>query len=469
MKKRNYIVALIFMLALQVQAQEYIRGSFPGHAKQPVSLLVYNGFQRQQIAETTVDSLGNFRFAFPDNYWGVAFLQFNKAEGIELMITSPRGFKVSGTSMFEIDRLNCENNEATQTLYSYYKQQLSREKALMGWKFLDKVYREDAYLKRYNKADGINREIRLLEKEGTDFIQVLPENSNLKWYLPLVSFVRDMPVSLQREPERIPRHIDFFMHTDFSDERFYNSGLLPVLMENYFFMLENMGKPLDSVYVEMNKATDYLVKNLQAKRPAWLPDAGVFLFNLFERRSLFPAAEHLSLLMLQQNSVQLSNDLVNRFEGYRTMKKGNRAPDIDFTKAVAIQKEKKDDSLNRYLKGYDSLSGIGTKYKLVIFGQGGCSDCEMQMQKIKQMYPEIQAHKMEVVYVSLDSEKSGFEPVANEYPWVSYFDYDSWKSKPVTDYHVFATPTIYLLGEKLEILYKVVSPEHLEAILKVLE
>ena len=84
------------------------------------------------------------------------------------------------------------------------------------------------------------------------------------------------------------------------------------------------------------------------------------------------------------------------------------------------------------------------------------------------MYPELKVHNMEVVYVSLDTEKSDFEPVAAEYPWVSYFDYGGWSSKPVLDYHVFASPTIYLLGKNLEILYKVVSPEHLEAILKVL-
>lgn len=463
---KTYLLICLFILALQLHAQEYIRGNFPGHAQQPVSLLIYNGFQRQQIAETTVDSLGNFRFNYPNNYFGVAFLQFNKAEGIELMITSNKGFKVSGTSMFEIDRLSCENSETNQTLYTYYKQQISREKALMGWKFLKKVYSEDTYLKGTSKVEEINSEINALEKESTNFIKALPPGSNLQWYLPLVSFVRDIPVSVQREPERIPQHINFFMHTDFSDERFYNSGLLPVLMENYYFMLENMGQSLDSSYVEMNKSTDYLMTNLQTKRPEWLQDASLFLFNLFERRSLFPAAEHLSLFMLEQKTVQLSNDLRNRFEGYRTMKKGNPAPNIDFTKAVASQKEKQDDSLSKYLKGHTSLSDIGTKYKLVIFGQGSCPDCHAQLQKIKQMYAELQSHDVEVVYVSLDTDKASFESVATEYPWVSYFDYSGWSSKPVIEYHVFASPTMYLLGEKREILYKIVSPEHLEAVVR---
>ncbi len=467
MKRNISALICLFVLVLQVQAQ--VSGHFSGHAKQPVSLSLYQGFQRQQVSEATIDSLGNFSLAFPADYTGVAFLQFNKAEGIELMINKLPRFMVSGTSMFDINSLSCENNPTTNALYTYYKQQIAREKALAGWKYLEKAYSEDPYLKKYNKAAVFSAEIHALENESTAFIQSQPEGSYLRWYLPIVSFVRDIPVSVQRYPERIPEHIRTFFHTDFADARFYNSGLFPVLMENYFFMLENSGQSLDSAYVKMNASTDYLVKNLQTKRPDWLPDASSFLFNLFERRSLFPAAEHLSTLMLEQKTVQLTNDLRNRFEGYRTMKKGNRAPDIDFAKAIAAQKAKKDEALNKYLKAYSSLSGMKFKYKLVIFGQGNCPDCTSQLQKIKQMYPSLQSHDVEVLYVSLDSEKASFEPVAAEYPWASYFDYGGWSSKPALDYHVFASPTMYLLGENLEILYKIVSPEHLEAVIRTME
>ena len=467
MQKRYFLMVLVFMLALHLQAQ--VSGCFPDLAGQAVSLSTYAGFQRTQVAATTVDSHGSFSLACPENYRGVAFLQFNNANGIEVIINGGSKLTVNGSSIQNVDSLVCTDNVETNTLYTYYKQQMAREQVLYGWKYLQKIYRDVPYFQKYKKTDLLNQEIGLLEKERTDFIKAQGADNYLAWYLPLVSMVRDIPMSVQHYPERIPEHQKIFMHTDFSDSRFYTSGLLPALMENYFFMLENAGPSPDSVYVHMNKATDYLIRNLQDKKPERLQETGLFLFNLFEKRSLFPAAEHVSLLMLAQTEVTLDSNTRNRFEGYRIMKKGNTASDINFAKAIAIQNEKKDESLNRYLKGYASLSGISVKYKLVIFGQGGCPDCHAQMQKIKQMYPEIQAHQMEVVYVSLDVSKADFEPVATEYPWVSYFDYGGWNSKPVSDYHVFASPTIYLLGEKLEILYKVVSPEHLGAILKVLE
>lgn len=469
MKRTYFIVFALLLAAVSLQAQQYINGSFPAHAKQGVTLSTYEGFQRRQVAETTSDSLGNFRIICPVGYRGVVFLQANKAEGIEVIVMQDNSFSLKGTSLMDIDHLTCTGNDATNLLYNYYKQQVAREKALAGWRYLEKVYAEDVYLKKYNKAGALAQEIGALEKENTDFIKAQPTGSYIGWYLPLIGFVRDIPVSIQRYPERIPGHIQQFMHTDFSDGWLYRSGLLPVLMENYYFMLENMGKPLDSIYVEMNKATDYIVANLQNKRPEWLQETSLFLFNLFEKRSLFPAAEHLSEVMLTQNGCVLDGKVSARFEGYRSMKRGNHAPNIDFAPALAKQKAKKDESLNKYLKGFKSLSAIPGKYKLVVFGYDECPECAAQIPQLKQMYPALQQHNMEVIYISMDTEKSKFEAVAADKPWVSYFDYAGWESRPVADYHVFASPTIFLLGEKLEILYKVVSPQHLEAILKMLK
>jgi thioredoxin-related protein len=173
--------------------------------------------------------------------------------------------------------------------------------------------------------------------------------------------------------------------------------------------------------------------------------------------------------MLTQNGCVLDSKVSARFEGYRTMKTGNRAPDIDFKQALAKQREKNDDSSGKYLKGYKSLSSIDSKYKLIVFGFNECPECMSQLPQLKQMYPVLQQHNMEVIYVSLDTEKSKFEAVAADKPWVSYFDYAGWEGRPVADYYVFASPTMYLLGEKEQILYKVVSPQHLEAILKMLK
>ena len=470
MKQVFFIVFIWIWAMVSLQGQVHISTTFPAHARQAVTLSVYEGFQLKQVAETTADSAGNFILTAPSGYRGVVLLQANKAAGIEVVVMQDNDFSLKGTILSDLEHLTCTGNDATATLYTYYKQQVACEKALAGWRYLAKVYADDAYLKKYKKTLLLAKEIAALEKERPAFIQALPAASYLRWYLPLISFVRDMPVAVQRNPEQIPQLKQQFMGLDFSDERLYRSGLLPVLTENYFFLLENSGGgSLDSVYVAMNRSTDYMLSTLQAKRPAWLQETSLFLFNMFEKRSLFTAAEHVSQVMLTQNSCVLDSKVSARFESYRAMKRGNRAPDIDFTLAVAVQKEKHDEMLSGYLKGYASLSAIPAKYKLVVFGFAECPECEVQIPQLKQMYPNLQQHGVEVVYVSLDTEKNKFEAVAADKPWVSYFDYAGWDSAPATAYHVFASPTMFLLGEKQEILYKVLNPQHLDAILNILK
>ncbi|GEM_PF-799568 len=471
-RKRGLKAALfiaVLLLTVQISAQPKINGCFKAYNNKKISLFIYKGFKKEQAATTTADSIGNFSFDYPKDYNGVGFLQIDKAGGIEVLLNKATTFTIKGTDIQNIDSLSCHNNSETNALYTYYSQQLAREKALSGWRYLKQVYQNVPYLQQQKQNKLIIKQIHLLENERDKYIKSQPSDSYLCWYLPLVSLVRDIPVSIMRYQERIPTHIDFFMHTDFSDRRFYHSGLMSVVMDKYYFMLENMGQPLDSIYIEMNHTSDHIVETLASKRPEWLEEVSIYLFKLFEKRSLFKAAEHLSVSMLKQTKVELSGNARNRFEGYHTMKKGNAAPDIDFSRAIALQKNKDNDRLQVFMKGYRSLSSINSKYKLVIFGESGCPDCEKQMRKIEGMYPQLLRKDVKVVYVSLDTSAKDFKAAAEKYPWISYFDYKGWDSKPVLDYHVFASPTIYLLGDNREILYKIVSPEHLGAVLKVLK
>ena len=468
MSKKIYVSIIVLLLSVYVQAQ-HLTGHFPVYAGQPVGLSVYNGFKSDAFAKDTVDSLGNFVLTYPADYRGVAFLQFGQSDGIEVLLNGETDFSLNGSSLQDLDSLQCKGNEPTRELYTFYKEQQARERALAGWKYLESTYRDVPYFQSSKKEKLLSREISQLEKEKEQFIRRQGNENYLAWYLPLVSLVRDIPMSVQHYRERIPEHISFFMHTDFCDDRFWHSGLFPVLLDKYFFMIENMGKPQDSMYVEMNRSTDYLIENIRSGKPEWLEEASLFLFKLFERRSLFAAAEHLSLSLLHMPGVPLSDDARNRFEGYRDMKKGNTAHDIDFIGTKALKTKTGTTISDQYLKGYNTLSEIDSKYKLVIFGEGGCLDCWRQVQKISFMYQDLQQYEIEVVYVSLDTDIADFEQVASNYPWLSYFDGKGWEGKLVQDYHVFASPTIYLLGDDLKILYKVVSPEHLEAIMKVLE
>ena len=68
-----------------------------------------------------------------------------------------------------------------------------------------------------------------------------------------------------------------------------------------------------------------------------------------------------------------------------------------------------------------------------------------------------------MVFVSLDEDEKIFKSFASVFPFISLCDYKKWESDIVKSYHVFATPTIYLLNDKREILLRPNSVSQLDS------
>ena len=79
------------------------------------------------------------------------------------------------------------------------------------------------------------------------------------------------------------------------------------------------------------------------------------------------------------------------------------------------------------------------------------------------LYEKWKKQSVEVVFVSLDEDEKIFENFVGVLPFISISDYLKWESPVVKSYHVFATPTIYLLDNKREILLCPNSVNQLDA------
>jgi hypothetical protein len=154
---------------------------------------------------------------------------------------------------------------------------------------------------------------------------------------------------------------------DYTDPRLYKSGILRDAIENHFWLIENSGRSLDSVFIEMNISIDHMISNLVSDGQKFNEITG-YLFKLLERRSLFTSSEYLALKVLNQVSCTIDNNLAAQPESYRAMKKGNIAPDIEF---------KGDEIAPGYEAGHTprKLSDVRSKYTVVVFGASWCPMC----------------------------------------------------------------------------------------------
>jgi len=293
---------------------------------------------------------------------------------------------------------------------------------------------------------AIVNEKQRIKTEDSLFFDGLPKNSYVSYYLPLRKLVSSVSTVAQYRTEDIPASIGAFRKIDYTDPRLQKSGLLADVIESHFWLIENSGRSLDSVYMEMNKSIYILVENLQLDEQK-LNEITEYLFKFLEKRSLFNASEYLAIKLLNEKSCTINNDFAAQLESYRAMKKGNIAPDFDFKKEVIAP----DYDASKQPK---KLSDLKSKYTVVVFGASWCPQCPQELSKISGLYKKWKEQSVEVVFISLDEDEKLFKSFASVFPFISICDYQKWESPIAQTYHVFATPTIYLLDNKREILLR---------------
>jgi thiol-disulfide isomerase/thioredoxin len=262
-----------------------------------------------------------------------------------------------------------------------------------------------------------------------------------------------MPITASKHIERVPDHEKEFNTMDFAGQNLIHSGLYKELLDGYFLLMESNGA-IENVYIHANASTNALLKSLE-KHPELKQEVAEYLFRLFEKRSLFQAAEHLALAMLNDQSCEMDSKHEALFEQYRKMARGKTADDIVFENAT---------------KPVAKMSDLKSKYKLVVFGASWCSKCQEEIPKLIP-YCEYWKTKydLEIVFISLDTEKEKFRTFVKDFPWLSSCELKGWESKVAIDYCIFGTPTMYLLDNNNTILVKPISEKQIQAWLEMIE
>lgn len=256
----------------------------------------------------------------------------------------------------------------------------------------------------------------------------------------------------QYRTEEIPETIEAFKQIDYTDERLYKSGLLKEVIESHVWLIENSGRSLDLVFVELNKSIDGMIENLSGDKQR-LNEIADFLFDLLESRSLFKSSEYLALSLLNRHGELLNTRLSKKLEIYRAMKIGNTAPDIIFTEATY----KPDD------RNASRLSELQSDYTLVVFAASWCEHCQEMVTELKSKYTGWRNQGVEVVLVSLDEMPDDFSRFVSGHPFISTTDYQKWDSPIVMGYHVNSIPAMVLLDSEREILLHINSIRQMDA------
>jgi thiol-disulfide isomerase/thioredoxin len=448
------IVVLLLTCAL-VYSQSTIIGSFPKLANRQVKLVGFDGFNTYKVDSVLANEQGVFNLSFGKQDYGMGYLSAADNKPF-FVILSGEAIKLKGEAFALPETVEILEETENQIFKQYAVEHPRREQALSAWEYLEKIYTHDSlFAANETPKQAIAIEKHRIKAEDSLFLAGLAPETYVSWYLPVRKLVNSVSVIAQYRTEEIPATISAFRNISYTDPRLYKSGLLRDVIESHFWLLENSGRSLDSVYIEMKISIDRMVENLLADEQK-LNEITEYLFKLLEKRSLFQASEYLAIKLLNEKSCTINNDFAAQLESYRAMKQGNTAPDFDF-KADCLAPGYPPAEIPK------KLSELKSKYTVVVFGASWCPQCPVELSQITSLYQKWKGQNIEVVFVSLDEDKKIFKSFAGIFPFISICDYQKWESPVVKSYHVFATPTIYLLNNKLEILLRPNSVNQLDS------
>jgi len=440
------IYILFFLICFLETTAQTITGNLSLLTNQSISLEGFNGLESYPISNAIIDEKGNFELIYSKADYGVGYLLSSDKKPLFVLL-SGENIELAGAALSYAESIKITKGKENQWFEQYAKEHPKRDQALSAWSYLEKMYAADTlFALQLTPQKSIAQEKKRIKDEDSTFLAELPKDSYVSWFLPMRKLVSSASTIAQYRPEEIPATIKAFRAIDYTDNRLYKSGLFKDAIESHFWLLENSGRSLDSVFIEMKVSVDTIMENL-IKEEKILNEVTDFLFDLLERHSLFQASEYLALKVLNEVSCTIDNDLAKQLETYRAMKKGNTAPEILF---------EGDNNTPGY--GANSvpkkLSDLKSKYTVVVFGASWCPKCTEELPKIVNLYQKWKAQGVDVVFVSLDEDKIAYKDFVKNFPFISTCDYQKWNSKIVKDYYVFGTPTMYLLDNNREILLR---------------
>ncbi len=448
------VIVWIFISEIQVAYSQIVTGHFPAYANEQITLTGFAGFNTFAIATSMADAQGRFTLAYAPDQRGMGYLMV-AGQKAYFVVLSGENILLKGGLFSDPNSVECHSGKEQQAFIQYAAEHPRRVKALSAWSYLEDLYTSDSLFASHSDARmAVQLEQARIYRDDKVFLAGLDPQSYVSWFLPVRKLVSSVSTIAQYQINNIPATTSAFRELDYADPRLYKSGLYKEAIDSHYWLLENIGHGLDTVYMEMNTSTDYLLANLANDEPKF-NEITDYLFDLLERHSLFDAAEYLAIKALTQSSCTLNDDLAKQLETYRAMKKGNMAPEISF-----IAEQLRDGAT---VSSPAKLSELKAAHKLVVFGASWCPKCAEEIPQIAALYGKWKQHGMEVVFISLDTDAQNFRSFTKNFPFLSYCDYKKWESPPATDYYVFATPTMFLLDAGHTIVLRPNSVKQVDA------
>jgi thiol-disulfide isomerase/thioredoxin len=433
MKRSIFIAFCFIVLKASAQNSAVLKGNFTAAKETEIRLMGFLGTQDTVLAQTKTDALGNFRLQYPNKYKGAATLQVKEMTNLIVLLNN-ESVEIAWSNFKDFSALQFTNSKENDAFQQAYAINMDAQKKLSGLTYLLPFYKNDGTKKEITAQ--LEQEITSENSRFEAYLKKLPHTSYAISYLNYRSVLQKLQKENKTQAEKTEVETTF-LALDFSDESLFYSGLAQELLEAYLRQTFSLQEEA-LIVSKLNTFSDVLKKSSQLNTKA-LNQYSEYLVKEYEKFGLINCAEHLALSLLDDNQCIINNKTLPILEQYKKMAIGNKAADMVFSSGLK----------------YKTLSEVPGKYKVVVFGASWCEACSKEIPQFKE-YVELFKTKYDaqIIFVSLDTDKEKYDAFIKDLPFINTCDYKGWGSPNVTNYYVFATPSVYVLDTENKIVAK---------------
>ncbi|MEI8203577.1 MAG: thioredoxin-like domain-containing protein [Bacteroidota bacterium] len=445
------------------QMKEFsVSGQIKGVASQTLTLSLYHGDGMKAIDSVKTDEQGNFLFVLKGNTprgmynlaYGKPFSDQNQTYQLQSfdLVFNNESVRLNTYASAPYDSLKVVESEECHLWYDYLKQKETYQKRI------DQLNSIQQFYPVHNKFyEQLGTEVQAAKKDFKDYLTNLfaKNNSMLATVYINCDFPVVAPDNLTPNQLNDYHRTHFWDHVDFTDSMIVYSNLYAKKIIAWFALFNNRNWDKIRVENEFITATEILMKKAQLN-PAIFDFSTYYLFDGFDKLGFSMALCKLASFNTDEScsEKQFSDYFAEQINSYNILGIGKTAPNIQFINSDG----------NEF-----RLSDIKSEYVLLIFWGTWCPHCDALLPKIRALYTEgLSRSKLDILAFAIDTSKTAFYETIkkNKYDWYNTTDLKGWESPMVTDFHIFATPTLFLLDKNRKIISR---PTNFEQLLRKLK
>jgi peroxiredoxin len=429
-------IALSFLgiyFSLASFAQQQVKGEFIGGQGKEILVGEHFGDNSRIVDTIITDETGRFEYLVDSNAnKGLYRLYLNDRLWLDVIL----GFEdlsfqtVAAAPEQSLIIFEGKQNEALYNFYQIMDEKAEAKSVLQN--FVANYPNQDKAMK------SVKKQLKKIVKKEQDFLNKLKKNQSDAFVTDYLNFLYKQSFNTYVSGKREIK-TNAFRNRDWNNPALLNSNAYAKGIIDFLMLYANPNAGQEQQEALFRMAIDTLFTFIPPETKVY-DYAALYLMEGFEQYEMESVIMHV-VQNYSDNCSQTETKLSNRIDFYRNFYNGAEIPDFILSRQNSEE-----------IHFYELVEGI----TLLVFWSTDCPHCAQMNLALKEMYPEFHRKGIKIVSVSLDKDKGELSRYLKQsnLPWSVYADGKGWDSPIVETFHLYATPTMFLINENYRLIGK---------------